>query len=141
MTLIGDGLALISGNLWKYATIGVGGVSLIGGAVLGVELVEAHHQRDSYQKQMVKAVARATQDEANISTLQASISTQNADIEALSRQSATAVAASTKVVAVYQTQAPSVQKSVSALAAPLAGKTSCDRMQEADSRILKDLGQ
>lgn len=138
--LLGDLAGAATGGLWKYATIGLGAISLIGGAWIGLDDYMTHRERDKYAKQLTAAIEQRGRDSASIAALRASIDVQNVQIDAASKLSQAKLAAASDIVDVYRGQNDGLQRQVSQiLTRPLVSKTVCTRMDEADLRVMGDL--
>ena len=131
---------MATGQLWKYATIGIGALSLVGIGAVGIDDYFAHRESAKYEKQVNSLLQQKALDGASITALKASLDALNAQIDANSTIGKAKLAAASEQVDAYRSQNASLQKRVATLLnKPLVGATPCARMDDADARVMGDL--
>jgi hypothetical protein len=133
------------GILWKVGAI-AGGVAA---AALGVTALVQHFQietlnkaindpKTGYLTQVAVARQDAAQAHANAKTLSASLDVENARIEKISADDAKTISDLRGQVAAALKQVDARKAQVAQiLNAPLTGRTTCDRYDEVDHRLLE----
>lgn len=131
---------------WKLATIAAGVLNL----VIGGFLVSSHFenkalskQRDQLQMSITDPktgfVARLTQAQNNVVTLETALAKQNAALQTLSKESAAQLAATRRELAIAQRESARAQARVNAfLNTKIEGKTLEERVIDVDKRAMEE---
>lgn len=136
----------IEARVWQLGTIGASAAAVgLGVALLvsGARLKDAQAARDHLQIAIDQPVtgwaARLTTCQNNTATLQASITGQNAQIDALKAEGVRRTAAAAAALADAQKETVKARANAAEIMKPLVGVDTCQRVNEADERLLEAL--
>ncbi len=135
-------LQWLEAQAWKLTT--AAGCALAIGLSVALVIAQAEHRKD--EKTIVaQAVSidslgdRLDQCRANTSTLESTIKTRNATIDAQAAESKKRLEAAESSLKQAQAATLAAERRIGVLLRPLAGADSCSRVFEMDARILEDL--
>jgi len=139
-------IAGLEARVWQFGTIGATAVAFglaIALSIATARLHDAQVSRDALTASIETPVtgwaARLTTARNNASVLETSIGDQNAKIDALSKDSAARLALATAALAAADKRAAGDQARIAKLLKPLVGSNTCQRVIEADERLLESL--
>lgn len=139
-------IAWLEARVWQFGTI-VASVMAFGLAIAlsisGARLHDAQTSRDALQASIDAPVtgwaARLTTAQNNAATLEDEIKDRNATIDAMGKDSARRLATASAALAEADKRAASDQARIAKLMKPLVGVDTCQRVIEADERLLESL--
>lgn len=139
-------IAWIEARIWQVGTIGASAAAIgLGIALLvsGARLKDAEAARDKLQASITAPgtgwAARLTTCQNNVVTLGSAIQTQNDAIKRTGEESAARLAAASAALKAAQRDNARAEAKVAALMKPLVGVNTCQRVIEADERLLESL--
>lgn len=139
-------IAWLEARVWQFGTV-VATLAAFGLAITlsiaNARLHDAQTSRDALQASIDTPVtgwaARLTTAKNNAATLDAAIKAQNATIDAMGKDSARRLATASAALAEADKRTASDQARIAKLMKPLVGVDTCQRVIEADERLLESL--
>lgn len=139
-------IAWLEARVWQVGTIGATAVAFglaIALSISTARLHDAQADRDALRTSIETPVtgwaARLTTCQNNTASLRAGIEAQNGQIDALKADGAKRLAAANAAIAAADKRAASDQVRIAKLLKPLVGADTCQRVIEADERLLESL--
>lgn len=142
-------LAELRARAWQLGTLGAGAAAVLLAVTLGVTTLQknaAVRERDALHAQINDPVtghiAEAARCAANTRRLDAALTAQAAAVDDLQAESARRIAAAERGWRDAQRAAAAARFRADRLAAaPIAGETLCERIEDADRTVLEILGR
>lgn len=133
-------LSLLTGRVWQAASIGATAIAFGLGVKLAFVTMDRNHLRDQIENPATGYKVRLTTAEGNVTRLGAAIDEQNKAIDAAAAKGQQKLADAEILLAKYQRDNGRLDERLKGfLSKPLAGETSCARIEDADKALLEML--